>query len=84
LGLLIERRNYKRQEWFAAACITSGVVLFHTSRSQTSNSGKNSLYGIIVLLVSSDAQVNPEGPYQCEYTPLRLRSTSIYPIKGHL
>jgi UDP-galactose transporter B1 len=52
LGSLIERRNYKRQEWLAAACITTGVVLFNLSRSQISNSGKNSLYGIILLILS--------------------------------
>jgi solute carrier family 35 (UDP-galactose transporter), member B1 len=52
LGSLIERRQYSRQEWLAAACITSGVVFFNLSRSQTNDSQSNSLYGILLLILS--------------------------------
>jgi solute carrier family 35 (UDP-galactose transporter), member B1 len=41
MGLLIERRQYKLQQWGAALCISCGIALFHTSRIQDSNLHSN-------------------------------------------
>jgi len=53
LGCLVERRSYNHQEWLAAACITSGVILFNLSRNTNSEEEKeNSWYGILLLVLS--------------------------------
>lgn len=53
LGALIERRVYHSKEWLAAACITSGVVLFNLSKIHESGSTiENSLYGLTLLCLS--------------------------------
>lgn len=53
LGCLVERRSYHKQEWLAAACITTGVVIFNQSRNQSpSEQRENSMYGICLLVVS--------------------------------
>jgi UDP-galactose transporter B1 len=52
LGYLVERRHYNRHEWLAAACITSGVILFNLSRAPAEEQGENSTYGILLLCLS--------------------------------
>jgi solute carrier family 35 (UDP-galactose transporter), member B1 len=60
MGLLIERRQYKLQQWCAALCISCGIALFHISRLQDTNddnshfSTKNDNYwkGMLLLFLS--------------------------------
>lgn len=53
LGHVVEQRRYNRHEWFAAACITLGVVLFNLSKAAPSEEqGENSVYGILLLCLS--------------------------------
>jgi solute carrier family 35 (UDP-galactose transporter), member B1 len=41
MGLLIERRQYKLQQWLAALSISCGIALFHVSRIQEDNNNQS-------------------------------------------
>ena len=82
LGCLVERRLYSSQEWLAAACITSGVVLFNLSQNgKPTNSNSNSIYGIVLLLVSlcMDGMLGAcQGLLKKQTTPPTATETMLY------
>ena len=53
MSIMIERKRYSLQEWIAAGCITSGIVLFNLSRiSSVPEEKQDSLHGLILLIIS--------------------------------
>jgi solute carrier family 35 (UDP-galactose transporter), member B1 len=52
VGQLVEKRLYSTQEWFAALCISIGIVLFQVSRETTTIEHDHSIYGMGLLLAS--------------------------------
>jgi hypothetical protein len=53
MSIFIERKRYSLQEWVAAGCITTGIVLFNLSRiSSVPDEKQDSLHGLILLIIS--------------------------------
>jgi solute carrier family 35 (UDP-galactose transporter), member B1 len=53
MSIIIERKRYSLQEWIAAACITTGIILFNLSRiSSVPDKKQDSLHGLILLIIS--------------------------------
>lgn len=82
LGCLVERRVYHKQEWLAAACITSGVIIFNLSRNQAPSEKKeNSMYGIFLLCLSlvMDGLLGAcQGILKSQDTPPTATETMLY------
>jgi len=51
-GILVERKNYSKQEWFGALCLMTGIAIFNLFGTTKKGGKEDSLFGILLLFMS--------------------------------